>query len=200
VAPFVSKQKSTTLIILRTHISGYMMEHEREQNRLLNEKYGLVPKPTSYRQAKFLCHRMDTKVPQEPSYMLILSLAENDRSFCLRLHNDKAFHDIFWKRNRLGKDWKPISTEEMEMAQQIDDAIRSRIKLVIAQKVYLGLHYREISNQSKQTQVMNEANNELAYMPQWLDQRNQSHRALYEEILQVALLDYEVTNVIATED
>jgi hypothetical protein len=85
-------------------------------------------------------------------------------------------------------------------AQQIDDAIRSRIKLVIAQKVHLGLHYREISNESKQTQVMNEANKELAYMPQWLDQRNPSLRALTEEILQVALLDYEVTNVVTTED
>lgn len=171
-----------------------------EQNRLLNEKYGLVPKPTSYRQAKFLCDRMEADAPQDPSYMLLLSLAENDRSFCQRLHNDKAFHEIFWKRNRLGKDWKPTSPEDMEMAQQIDDAIRSRIKLVIAQKVHLGLHYREISNESNQTQVINEANKELAYMPQWLDQRNPSHRALYQEILQVALLDYEVTNVVTTED
>jgi len=176
-----------------------MMEHEREQNRLLNEKYGMVPKPTSYRPAKLLCDRMQEEAPRDPSYMLLLSLAKNDRSFCQRLHNDKAFHDIFWKRNRLGKDWKPTSTEEMEMAQQIDDAIRSRIELVIAQKVYLGRHYREISNESK-TQVVNEVNKELAYMPQWLDQRNPSHRALYEEILQVALLDYEVTNIVTTED
>ena len=156
--------------------------------------YGVCPQQTTYRPANLLSVCSPSAASSDPQLVEILSLTERDKIFCRRLLNDKPFHDIFWNWNRCGSEWNPSSEAEEKATNIIEEAIQDRVKLVVLQKLYVGMSSHPISDSMKELQ--RQANMELGYVSQWLNESKPGHRNLRLKIIQASVLDYTTTNVI----
>lgn len=126
-------------------------------------KYG--PTTTTYRAAVIVSNHV---FPDDDPYVeKIRVLAEKDRKFCRRLHDDEPFRILFCERGGNMYETDPKSPKEQAIQDSIDKSITERVDLVLTQKVLLGKYFHLLSENEK---VKNHklVNKEIGFMPQFL--------------------------------
>lgn len=152
------------------------------RRRELDEFYGMIPKPTTYRSANILptCSPDTDMETADDEIVEIRQLVCHDRIFCERLRNDKTLADMFWNwKYKEGGKWRPDSETEKDLTKIIEEAIRKRVELVCRQKEYLFKCSMPL-NKREDLQAM--ADKELGYMVQWINEKKPGHRELHIKI------------------
>jgi hypothetical protein len=165
------------------HIDTRQKHRERIQSI-----YRLDPQPslTSYSPGVIFESNNPTVVlKDDPLVKHIKSLAKNDRIFYERLHDDKAFHHIFWYlRYMIGTivGWLPTSpTEEIEL-QEINKAGAGCIEYMLAQNVLPGKYFHLLS-QPEQLRLFELAQSEIMNAEKWLSRTHPIYQSIHNGLL-----------------